>query len=98
LLAGLTDFLVPRKESFFEKLDPAYYRTDELVARAERLLEHFGGDGRALRQAAIRFSLSDPAVSAILSAMFKIEHVEENCAASDGVLLSREQIGALPAI
>lgn len=95
LLAGLADFLVPRKESFFEKLDPAYSHTEELVSRAQRLLSHFNGDGRALRQTAIRFSLSDPAVSAILSAMFKLEHVEENCAASDARFLSRQQIDAL---
>ena len=98
LLAGLADFLVPRKGSFFETSDPAYYRTQDLVDRARRLLEHFDGDGRRLREAALRFSLSDPAVSAILSAMFKIEHVEENSAAGDGELLSREQTDALLAI
>ena len=95
LLAGLTDFLLARKAAFFEKCDPAYHHTEELVARAERLLAHFSNDARALRQAAIRFSLSDPAVSAILSAMFRVEHVEENCAASDAEALTQEEIATL---
>ena len=98
LLAGLADFLVPRKSSFFEKLDPAFQRTDEFVARAARLLEHFDGDGRSLRQAAVRFSLSDPAVSSILSAMFRMEHVEENCAASDLPPLTGSEIQTLLAV
>ena len=95
LLAGITDFLLARKGEFFEKCDPAYHRTEELVNRAERLLAHFGNDAPALRQAAIRFSLSDPAVSAILSSMFRMEHVEQNCAASDPEPLSQEEIETL---
>jgi len=98
LLAGLTDFLVERKRSFFEKCDPAFYDTQRLVARAERLLAYFNGDGKALRHAAIRFSLSDPAVSALLSAMYRTEQVEENCAASDLPRLTASEIEALLAV
>ena len=98
LLAGLADFLVPRKDSFFEKSDPAFYRTDQLVARAARLLEFFDGDPRSLRQGAIRFSLSDPAVGSILSAMYLAEHVQENCAASDLPPLTPSEIETLLAV
>ena len=89
---------MPRKDSFFEKSDPAFYRTDEFVARAARLLEHFDGDARSLRQAAIRFALSDPSVCSILSAMYRMEHVEENCAASDLPPLTPSQIRTLLAV
>ena len=98
LLAGKMEFLLERKARFFEQSDPVYYRTDELVGRIKRLLAHFGHDGTALRQAAIRYCLSHPAVSVLLSAMIRTEQVEENAATVDLPPLTDIEINALLAV
>ena len=98
MLAGNMDQLIERKARFFEQSDPAYYRTDQLVERVKRLLAHHHNDGRALRQSAIRYSLSHPAVSVLLSAMNRTNQVEENAATVDLPPLTDSEITALLAV
>ena len=83
LLTGNPEFVLKKKEQFFETTDPAYYETQELVARVERLTDFVGGDAGALRRLALRFALTDPAVSVVVSGMGDTEEVKENEAAAE---------------
>ena len=83
LLTGNPEVVLKRKEEFFEADDPAFCRTQELISRTERLVDLVGGDARALRQLAIRFTLSDPSVSVVVSGAKTPQEVEENVAASE---------------
>jgi Predicted oxidoreductases (related to aryl-alcohol dehydrogenases) len=44
---------------------------------------------------ALKFVLSHPAVSTVIPGMRRVAHVEADCAASDGRLLSAEELEAL---
>ena len=98
LLTGNPDFVLERKEEFFEKKDPAYYRTQELMSRVERLMEFVGGDARALRQLAIRFTLSDPVVSVVVSGAKTPQEVEDNVAASELGPLTEAEMESVMAV
>ena len=69
----------------------AYFRGDRLidtVRRARALEAALRPEAATLAQGALKFCLSHPAVSTVIPGMRRVAHVEENCAASDGVLLS----------
>jgi aryl-alcohol dehydrogenase-like predicted oxidoreductase len=51
--------------------------------------------GMTLPELALRFILSNKDVSTVIPGMRRIKHVEHNLAASDGHVLSTEQLGAL---
>jgi aryl-alcohol dehydrogenase-like predicted oxidoreductase len=91
LLTGNPEFVLKKKEDFYEKEDPAYYRTEELMARLNRLMKYVKGDASALRQLAFRFALSEPVVSVVVTAMRSVEEVEENVAASDKGPLTQDE-------
>jgi len=67
-------------------------RMAETVERVEALRFLAQGDGRTMAQAALKFCLSDPAVSTVIPGMRRVAHVEDNCAASDGRPLSDEEL------
>lgn len=91
LLTGLGDRLVPEKGRWFEKEDPGLHQTDTLVKRVRALRKMVGGDARALTRLALRFALSDPRVSVVVSGMSRPEEVEENAAAVEAGPLSETE-------
>ncbi len=64
------------------------------VARAEAVFELLPA-GMSKAEMALRFILHNPTVSTIIPGMRKLKHVEANCAASDGVMLSDELLATL---
>jgi len=48
-----------------------------------------------MAQAALKFCLSHPAVSTVIPGMRSKAHVEANCAASDGKLLTAKELAQL---
>jgi aryl-alcohol dehydrogenase-like predicted oxidoreductase len=87
------------------RFPPGDFRTDyfrgerlgEACRRAARLRFLVRGEIRSLAQAALGFCLSHPEVSTVIPGMRHPEHVEENCAVSDGVPLTPEEVEALRA-
>lgn len=96
---GLTGRLTP--ETQFEKEDwrRFYFKGDRLrqaCERAERLKEFIGREGvETLPQLALKFCLSHPAVSTVIPGMRRPEHLQSNCAASDGRPLSERMLADL---
>ncbi|MBI4161954.1 MAG: aldo/keto reductase [Acidobacteria bacterium] len=72
-------------------------RLAETVRRAENLRFLIRREIRTLPQGALKFCLGHPAVSTVIPGMRTRAHVEENCAASDGVPLGPEEIDRLRA-
>lgn len=70
-------------------------RLEEAARRLERLKPFLAEDRPTLASLALKFCLSHKAVSTVLVGMRKPEHVEENCAASDGELLTEEELEVL---
>lgn len=66
------------------------------VTRAEAVFPLIP-DGMSKAEFALRFILHNPAVHTIIPGMRKLRHVEANCAASDGVMLSDELLAKLKA-
>ena len=93
LLSGIAEQVVAEKERWFEGKDPGLHQTDELLERVEALLEMVGGDARALRRLALRFALSDPRISVVVSGMSRCHEVEENAAAAEAGPLSASERG-----
>jgi aryl-alcohol dehydrogenase-like predicted oxidoreductase len=73
-----------------ENLTPSVARADALKPLAERA-------GLSLPEMALRFILSDPAVSTIIPGMRKVGNVESNIAASDAGPLDAELLATLRA-
>jgi aryl-alcohol dehydrogenase-like predicted oxidoreductase len=72
-------------------------RLAEAARRVEALKPFLADDRPTLAALALKFCLSHPAVSTVIPGMRRIAHVEANCAASDGKLLSAEEVAALGA-
>ncbi len=72
-----------------------YFKEDRLketLARVEKLKFLVQGERKSMAQAALKFCLSHPAVSTVIPGMRQPEHVEENCSASDGLLLESKEL------
>jgi len=67
-------------------------RLKQTLARVEELKFLVRGERKSLAQAALKFCLSHPAVSTVIPGMRRPEHVEENCAVSDGLFLTVEEL------
>lgn len=77
-----------------------YFRGDRLAEtcrRVERLAFLVRDEIKSLAQAALKFCLSHPEVSTVIPGMRRPEHVEENCAVSDGIPLKPAELEALRA-
>jgi aryl-alcohol dehydrogenase-like predicted oxidoreductase len=72
-------------------------RRQEVAERAERLKFLLRDDGDTLAQAALRFCLSHPAVTTVVTGMRKPHHARENIAASDRGPLPADDLAALKA-
>lgn len=70
-------------------------RLAEAARRVERLKAFLKEDCPTLPTLALKFILSHPAVSSTIPGMRSVPHVEANVAASDGKLLSAEELQAL---
>ncbi|NQS88968.1 aldo/keto reductase, partial [Patescibacteria group bacterium] len=65
---------------------------EKTVAEIERLRFLTEGKKKTLAQAALQFVLSHPAVSAVIPGAKNTTQVLDNAGASDGVLLSEEEL------
>jgi aryl-alcohol dehydrogenase-like predicted oxidoreductase len=75
-----------------------YFAGDRLpraVARAEEIRKDLADSGLTMPQAALKFSLSHPAVSTVIVGMRNAEQAEQNCAVSDLPDLSPELLKKL---
>jgi aryl-alcohol dehydrogenase-like predicted oxidoreductase len=70
-------------------------RKKEVFERAERLRFLLHDGVSSLTEAALRFCLSNPAVSSVIVGMRTVGHVEDNCRVSDGNLLPESDLVAL---
>jgi aryl-alcohol dehydrogenase-like predicted oxidoreductase len=92
---GLTGALSPGMSFPEDDWRCSYFEGDRLretYERAERLKVFLGDEAKALPELALRFCLSDPAVTTVIPGMRRPEHVRTNCAVSDGKRLSQETI------
>ncbi|MBV9228685.1 MAG: aldo/keto reductase [Chloroflexi bacterium] len=97
---GLTGKITP--ESTFDENDfrTRYFRGDrkqEVYTRVQRIAADLGIPLDALPEMALRYILSNPAVSTAIPGMRSISNVERNVAVSDGRTLSPEQLQKLKA-
>lgn len=72
-------------------------RLGETCRRVARLGFLVRDEIKSLARAALKFCLSHPEVSTVIPGMRRPEHVEENCAVSDGVPLKPDELQALRA-
>ena len=75
-----------------------YFRGDRVAQVAERvqaILDDLGIEREQLPEVALRYVLSQPAVSAVIPGMRSVRNVERNCAVGDGKGLPAEQVAAL---
>ena len=96
---GLTGALTATTNFHPEDWRNRYFRGERLretVERAERIHALIPPD-MTLTHAALKFCLSHPAVSTVIPGMRRPEHVEDNCAASDGKRLTPRLLEALKA-
>jgi aryl-alcohol dehydrogenase-like predicted oxidoreductase len=70
-------------------------RLQEAARRVEALKPFLSDKCPTLAILALKFVLSHPAVSTVIPGMRRVAHVEADCAASDGRLLSAEELEAL---
>lgn len=96
---GLTGTLTPRTKFPRDDFRNRYFqgrRLAETCRRAEALKPILLREGtRTLAEGSLRFCLSHPAVSTVLVGMRTARHLDENCRASDGRLLTPAQRRAL---
>jgi aryl-alcohol dehydrogenase-like predicted oxidoreductase len=96
---GLTGAIRPDTE--FEEGDwrESYFKGDRKREVYERTqaLAFLTEDGSSLAEAALRFTLSHPAVSTVIPGMRSPSRVEQNVAVSDGKLLPPEDLEKLKA-
>jgi aryl-alcohol dehydrogenase-like predicted oxidoreductase len=75
-----------------------YFRDDrrqQVADRVQAILDDLGIEREQLPEVALRYVLSDPAVSAVIPGMRSVRNVERNCAVGDGKGLPAEQVAAL---
>jgi aryl-alcohol dehydrogenase-like predicted oxidoreductase len=75
-----------------------YFRDDrkqQVADRVQAILDDLGIEREQLPEVALRYVLSDPAVSAVIPGMRTVRNVERNCAVGDGNGLPDEQVAAL---
>ncbi len=82
-------------ERFYEKGDPGLHETARILDGARRLQEFAGGSASDLRRLGIRFALSNPAVSSIVSGIRSVAEIEENAAAASQGPLSDDELARL---
>lgn len=92
---SLTGTLTPETKFHPKDWRKKYFTPERLVetcARVEKLQFLIRDEIKNLSQASLKFCLSHPQVSVVIPGMRKINHVGENCAASDGKLLTVKEL------
>lgn len=95
---SLTGTLSPETQFHKEDWRRRYFkgeRLKETCERVEKLKFLVRDEIKSLSQAALKFCLSHPAVSTVIPGMRKASRLEENCQASDGILLKKEELEKL---
>jgi aryl-alcohol dehydrogenase-like predicted oxidoreductase len=75
-----------------------YFRGDrrrQVADRVQAILGDLGIEREQLAETALRYVLSNPAVSSVIPGMRSVRNVERNCAVGDGRGLPDEQVAAL---
>jgi aryl-alcohol dehydrogenase-like predicted oxidoreductase len=75
-----------------------YFRGDrkqQVADRVQAILDDLGTEREQLPEVALRYVLSNPAVSAVIPGMRTVRNVERNCAVGDGKGLPDETVAAL---
>lgn len=73
-----------------------FKKTYEKVEEMKRLVQEMtGGQYSSLAEVALRFCLSQPAVTCVIPGMVTRQHLLENCKVSDGIPLSEELLTAM---
>jgi aryl-alcohol dehydrogenase-like predicted oxidoreductase len=70
-------------------------RRREAAGHVDALKKFLKPAHSTLAALALKFCLSNPAVSTVIPGMRHLSHVDSNCAVSDGKLLPREEIHEL---
>jgi aryl-alcohol dehydrogenase-like predicted oxidoreductase len=76
----------------------AYFRGDrrrQVAEHVQAILDDLGIAREQLPEVALRYVLSEPAVSSVIPGMRSVRNVERNCAVGDGRGLPAEQVAAL---
>lgn len=76
----------------------AYFRGDrrqQVADRVQAIVDDLGIAREELPEVALRYVLSEPAVSSVIPGMRSVRNVERNCAVGDGRGLPPEQVAAL---
>lgn len=95
---GLTGKVTPATEFAPDDFRGNYFRGDrkrEVFERAGKVAADLGIPLDRLPEAALRFTLSHPAVSAVIPGMRTARHAEENCRLGDGRGLPKDQVARL---
>lgn len=95
---SLTGTLTPDTKFHDKDWRRLYFTPERLVetcARIDKLKFLIRDEIKTLAQAALKFCLSHPAVTTVIPGMRKNQHVDDNCAASDGKLLSVQELTEL---
>jgi aryl-alcohol dehydrogenase-like predicted oxidoreductase len=96
--SGLTGAIRPDSvfpEEDFRSWFFAGDRKRKVYERVERLKELLGPEAESLPELALRFTLSDEAVSTVIPGMRRLGHAESNIALSDGRRLSPQMLERL---
>lgn len=91
-----------RPDTVFPKNDwrNGYFRGDrkqQVWERVQNIMKEMGGEAETISEFALRFVLSNPAVSIVIPGMRSIKNVERNCSVSDGRLLTQSSIQKMKA-
>jgi aryl-alcohol dehydrogenase-like predicted oxidoreductase len=95
---GLTGKITP--ETTFPKEDwrNFYFKGDrkrEVFGRVQKIVQDLGISLDQLPEAALRFTLTDPAVSTVIPGMRSVKNAEANCRSGDGRGLPQDQVSKL---
>jgi aryl-alcohol dehydrogenase-like predicted oxidoreductase len=95
LLTGKWDLIITFEEGDWRASWLTPERLEEAYCRVQALQPFLNEDRPDFATLALKFVLSHPAVSTVIPGMRTPAHVEANAAASNGRLLTREEVEAL---
>jgi aryl-alcohol dehydrogenase-like predicted oxidoreductase len=97
---GLTGRITPETEFAEDDFRSRYFRGDrkaEVQKRGRAIAAELGSDEDGLAEIALRYVLSQPAVSTVIPGMRSVRNVDRNLAIADGKGLPAEQVQQLHA-
>jgi len=95
---GLTGKVTPGTQFPKDDFRNSYFKGDrkkEVHERARKIAADLGIPLEGLPEAALRFTLSNPAVSTVIPGMRSVGNAEANCRAGDGRGLPADQVSRL---